>query len=286
MRSKLFVPGSRPELFEKAWRSEADALSFDLEDAVAESAKDAARRAVAAWLKGLPAVRPKTVIVRINALGSAAFEADLDAVIQAGLDVVNLPKVDSPEAVELVSRRLDALEASRALKRRIGILVNIETPQGLRKAVEIATATDRVIGLQLGIGDLFAPLGIARTLEAMAPIWLAVRFAAAEARAPAYDAAYVRIADLDGFRVEAEASRRFGFAGKSCVHPTQVATANNVYFPTAEEIAEARRAAAEADAKLSHGIGAFTVVGVMYDGPLVARAREIVRLADAEARHE
>jgi citrate lyase subunit beta / citryl-CoA lyase len=283
MRSKLFVPGSRPEFFEKAWLSQADALSFDLEDAVVPEAKDAARRAIAAALEQAPADQAKTVIVRVNAPGSADFEADLDAVVRPGLDAINLPKVDTPETVVALARRLDELEARLQLKRRIGVLVNIETPEGLRRALEIARASDRVIGLQLGFGDLFSSAGIERSLAAMTPVWLAVRFAAAEAGVPAYDAAYVRIADIDGYRAEAETSRRFGYAGKSCVHPTQIPVANTVYFPTDKEIATARRVAAEADAARARGVGAFTVDGVMYDGPLVVRAREIVRVA--EARH-
>ncbi len=241
MRSKLFVPGSRPELFDKAWRSEADAVSFDLEDAVVADAKTAAREAVAAALDRRPDAGSKTAIVRINASSGAALEADMDAVVRPGLDVINVPKVDGPEIIRTVGRRLESLEELRGLKRRVGILVNIETPQGLRKAAEIAMASDRIIGLQLGFGDLFAPLGIERTLAAMGPVWLAVRLAAAEAGLPAYDAAYVRIGDLEGFRAEAEASRRLGFAGKSCVHPSQIAHANAVFSPTENEMAAARK---------------------------------------------
>jgi len=285
MRSKLFVPGSRPELFEKAWRSDADALSFDLEDAVVAASKAGARNLVAKVLGNQPSPRSKIVIARVNPVGGADFEADLEAVARPGLDVVNLPKVEAPETVQSVARRLEEWEAQRGLEHRIGLLVNIETPRGLRNAAEIAISCDRVVGLQLGFGDLFSPLGIERSPATLTPIWLAVRLAAAEAGIPAYDGAFVGLADIDGFRVEAQAARAVGFAGKSCVHPSQVPIANAVFFPTDAEIAAARRIVARADEMESSGVGAFVVDGVMFDGPFIASARAVAKLFEEATRN-
>jgi citrate lyase subunit beta/citryl-CoA lyase len=279
MRSKLFVPGSRPELFEKAWRSPADALSFDLEDAVATTAKAQARQNVCEALADRSPNRAKTVIVRVNPFQSDSFEADLDAVVLPGLDILNLPKVEGPEVVRAVARRLGDHELRRHLARRVGLLVNIETPGALKRAAEIATSSDRLVGLQLGFGDLLSPLGIERTPDSLTPIRLAVRLAAGEARVCAYDGAFVDISDLTGFRAEAEAARAMGFSGKTCVHPIQVPIANSVFFPREAEIATARQAVAKADEMEARGVGAFTVNGVLFDGPLIARAREIVKLA-------
>ena len=284
MRSKLFIPGSRPELFEKAWRSEADALSFDLEDAVVAAAKPEARKHVAAALGAGGPNRRKIVLVRINAFAREDFESDLDAIVQPGLDVLNLPKVDRPETVREVARRLDRLEAQRGLAKRIGILANIETPGGLRRAYEIATASDRIVGLQLGFGDLLSPLGVERSPASLGPVRLSVRLAAGEAGAPAYDGAFVDVSDPAGFRAEAEAARAMGFAGKTCVHPSQTPIAKSVFVPRAAEIEAARQVVAKADEMEAQGVGAFTVKGVMFDGPLIARAREIVRLAAEQAR--
>jgi citrate lyase subunit beta/citryl-CoA lyase len=283
MRSKLFVPGSRPDLFEKAWQSEADAVSFDLEDAVITNAKAEARKHVAARVRSAPPERRKFIIVRINPFASDEFEADLDAVIQPGLDIINLPKVEDAETVRRVDQLLDKMESFRGLVRRIGILVNIETPRALRRAFEIATSSTRIIGLQLGFGDLFSPLGIERSPGSQEPVRLAVRFAAGEAGLAAYDGAFVDVSDLAGFRAEAEAARAMGFAGKTCVHPSQTPIANSVFFPRAAEIEMAKRVVAKADEMTAQGVGAFTVDGVMFDGPLIARAREIVRLVDGRA---
>ena len=285
MRSKLFVPGSRPELFEKAWRTDADALSFDLEDAVPVGSKSRAREFVAEALNSAPRPRSKIAIVRVNGLDGPDFEEDIQAVVRPGLDVINLPKIEDAEAVREAAGKLNELEAKRGIDRRIGILVNIETPRGLRNAAGIAASSDRVAGLQLGFGDLFAPLGIAKSLATMTPIWLALRLAAAEAGVPAYDAAFVEVADLEAFRAELMASRAIGFAGKSCVHPKQVPIANTVFFPSESEIDAARRVVARADEMDARGVGAFIMDGVMFDGPFVARAREILRLYEAGARN-
>jgi len=282
MRSKLFVPGSRPELFDRAFASAADAISFDLEDAVAPNRKDEARAAIAALL-ATRVPRKQTVIVRINPIDGPLFEPDLAAITCPGLDVVNLPKAESAADIHTISTHLNRLEHDRGLTRRIGVLANIETPRGLRLAAEVATADPRVVGLQVGFGDLFEPAGISRRSQAaLAGVWLAVRLAAAEANIPAYDGAYTNITDLAGFRAEAQAARDLGFSGKSCIHPTQIATANAVFAPSAAEVARARQIIAAADEKFAAGKGAFTLDGVMIDEPFIARARTILaQAADA-----
>jgi citrate lyase subunit beta/citryl-CoA lyase len=280
MRSKLFVPGSRPELFEKAMRSAADAISFDLEDAVVADSKAEARAYVEEAIGRAVGSSRKTIIVRVNPVDGPLFEPDLEAIARPGLDVVNLPKIENAEAVHRASDILERLERKHGLERRIGVLANIETPRGLRRAAEIAASSDRIVGLQLGFGDLFEPLGIERSVATLTPVWLAVRLAAAEAGVPAYDGAFVVVSDLAAFRAEAAAARSVGFAGKSCVHPTQIEVANAVFLPSAEQIEKARRIVSVADEMAARGVGAFTVEGVMADGPFILRAREILRIAE------
>lgn len=285
MRSKLFVPGSRPELFAKAAASAADALSFDLEDAVAKDRKAEARALLAAFLRQSSTEVRKIFVVRVNAVGTDLFQADLDAVVVPRLDIVNLPMVEDADAVAEAAARLDRLEAETSRSQSIGILANIETPKGLRNAAKIAAAHPRVIGLQIGYADLLEPYGIDRSdLAALAHIRIAVRLAAAEAGVAAYDGAYAIVKNPDGYRAECEAARRHGFAGKSCIHPSQIAIANDVFMPKPAEIERARcilAAAAEAEAK---GVGAFVVDGQMIDEPFLVSARAIVELADLHAR--
>jgi citrate lyase subunit beta / citryl-CoA lyase len=281
MRSKLFVPGSRPELFAKALGGEADALSFDLEDSVSAARKAEARSALQDLLSG-PTARAsgKTLIVRVNPVGSEHFEADVRAVVRPGLALLNLPKVESADDVLAAVRALEAAERANGVTEPVGLLLNIESARGLRLAYALASAHARVAGLQLGLGDLFEPLQIARhEPAALHSVMLQMRLAAGEAGVFAYDAAYARFSDMEGFRAEAGLARRLGYVGKSCIHPSQVAHANEVFQPTGEEIAHARRVDAAASDAEARGIGAYTVDGHMVDAPFVQRARAVLATA-------
>jgi citrate lyase subunit beta/citryl-CoA lyase len=281
MRSKLFVPGSRPELFSKAAASAADALSFDLEDAVAKDRKAEARAAVAAWLRGRPAGDSKIVVVRVNGFSSGLFADDCQAIVGLGLDVINLPMVESGGEVREAAEALDRLEKAARIGRPIGILANVETPKGLRMAADIATANPRIVGLQIGYADLFEPFGINRSdADAVNHVRIAVRFAAAEARVPAYDGAFAVVAEPDRFRAECETARSLGFAGKSCIHPSQVPIANECFMPRPAEVDKARRILAAADEAAAKGMGAFLVDGQMIDEPFLVSARAVVALAE------
>ncbi len=281
MRSKLFVPGTRPELFAKALASAADAVSIDLEDAVPQTRKAEARAAAARFLRSVPPASPgKLIVVRVNALATAHFAPDLDAVVWPGVDVVNLPKAESADDIGAAAAALGRQEAERGIARPIGLLATIESPRGLRLAAEIATASPRIVGLQLGFADLFEPLGIDRQdATAVRQVQLAVRFAAGEAGIAAYDAAFAAVTDPAGYRREAERARRLGYSGKSCIHPGQVAIANEVFRPSDAEIAHALRVLEAARAAEDTGVGAFVVDGKMVDAPFVERSRAIVALA-------
>jgi citrate lyase subunit beta/citryl-CoA lyase len=277
MRSKLFVPASRPELFAKALDGDADAISFDLEDAVQETRKGEARATLEALLREMGArPRGKVIIVRVNGLLTPHFEADVAAVAGPAVDMINLPKPESAEDI----RAAAAVLARHDDEGRIGILANIESPRGLRMAAEIAGAHPRVAGLQLGLGDLFEPSGIDRS-DALAvhAMQLAVRLAAAEAGRWACDTVYAAVKDPDGFRREAEAARRLGYLGKSCIHPSQVPLANQVFRPSDAEVAAALRVVRAARGAEAGGVGAFVVDGRMIDLPFIRRAEAVLGAA-------
>jgi citrate lyase subunit beta/citryl-CoA lyase len=280
MRSKLFVPASRPELFAKALASAADAISFDLEDAVEESSKPAARTALQTLFKQDLSAHHKLIVVRINAIDTPHFAADLDSIVSTAMHIVNIPMVEDPDTVRAVAAELERLEKARGLARPIGILVNIESPKGLRRAAELACAHPRVVGLQIGFGDLFAPLGIVSCEpSALQAVRVAVRFAAGEAGIHAYDGAFVDIKNPEAFKLDAQAAQRLGFAGKSCIHPTQIALANEVFRPSDAAIAHAVKVLEETRKKLAEGVGAFVVDGRLIDGPFITEAEHTVALA-------
>lgn len=277
MRSKLFVPGSRPELFEKAFNSEADAISIDLEDAVPEAGKACARAAVAAFLGKRIRMREQSIVVRVNSLASTHFASDLETLVGLDFDVVNLPKAESAADILTLVESLTELEARRGLTRPLRILANIESPRGLRYVADIALASPRVIGLQIGYGDLFEPLNIRRKhVGATEHVQLAVRLAAGEAGIAAYDGAFPDIRDLAGFREEALRAKDLGLQGKSCIHPSQVAAANEAFQPSSKEIAFSRKVVDAWQAAGTVGRGAVVVDGVMIDAPYAAKAEALL----------
>jgi len=272
VRSKLFVPCSRPDFFGKALAGEADALSFDLEDAVAADVKQAARERLVELLRSDRAASSnKRMIVRVNAPDTPFFTEDLAALASVRIDIVNIPKTESPAAVRDVAAQMDALGLAADL------LVNIETARGRAQAEAIADAHPRVVGLQAGLNDLFAPLGIDRydSRHVHAALW-SIRLAAGDAGRFAYDGAWPDLGDEDGFRAEAALARSLGFLGKSCIHPRQVAIANSVFGDNPAVLAEARRIVAAAREAEAAGRGAFRLAGRMIDRPMVARAEALL----------
>lgn len=277
MRSKLFVPGARPELFGKALASAADAISIDLEDAVVASRKSEARAAVSEFLRSSDSrTSAKSIIVRVNALATEHFSADAYAIASPNLTLVNFPKVESRSEIDAAVAIIDRVFTDAGLRPELRILANIESPKGLRNAAQIA-AHPRVAGLQLGYADLFGPYGIERrNPQHVYSVMFAVRMAAAEAGVFAYDGAFAEIKDAEGFRAEAGMAQRLGFLGKSCIHPSQIALANEVFRPAEAEIRQAERLLEAARHATGGGAGAFLLDGRMIDMPDIRRAEQIV----------
>jgi citrate lyase subunit beta/citryl-CoA lyase len=290
MRSKLFVPGSRPELFAKALASAADAISFDVEDSVPEDDKARAREHIADFLRSAAtraALREsaKIIIVRINSVNSGYFEDDLRAFACPQVALLNLPKVQDAGHVRQAAAALAAVERRNGVQEAIKLLVNIETPRAMRLAAEIADADPRVAGLQLGLTDLFESLGIDRKDERSVHAGLfGVRLAAAESGRFVYDSAFPDVADEAGFRREAEQARRLGYVGKSCVHPKQVPLANEIFGVDALGLAEARRILDSAKEASMLGRGAFLLDGRMIDAPAIKRAAQLLAEAGEGGR--
>ncbi|WP_423603357.1 HpcH/HpaI aldolase/citrate lyase family protein [Sphingomonas sp. MS122] len=272
MRSKLFVPCSRPEFFGKALASAADALSFDLEDSVPADGKAAARERLAAFL-GSDAMRQtaKQIIVRVNDPAGPDFAADVEALRDRRIGMINLPKLEEAATVIAAANRITA-----ALDRPVDLLVNIETPRALIRAAEIAGAHPHVAGLQVGLNDLFATLGADRhdPRNVHAALWQ-IRLGAAGAGVFACDGAWPDLQDEAGFRGEAEMARALGYLGKSCIHPSQIAAANTI-FGLDRDLEAARRLVAAARAAALEGRGAFLFEGRMVDRPMIAQAEALL----------
>lgn len=282
MRSKLFVPASRPGLFVKALSSQADGLSFDLEDSVRDDKKLEARLTLSGFLESSELLESnKTIIVRVNSIDSPYFMDDILAVAKAATHMINLPKIESAQEIDLAVKAISAAEKKNGInldgKSPIQLLINIETPKSLRIAHELAAAHERVGGLQLGLGDLFEPNRIDRqSITAIEQAMFTTAMAAHEGGVVAYDGAFANIADPEGYKAEAQLAKGLGFEGKSCIHPSQIDYANEIFQPSREEIEYALRVlAAESDAQ-KNSVGAFVVDGKMIDPPFANRARAIL----------
>ena len=277
MRSKLFVPAVRPEWFEKALHSGADAICFDLEDTVASERKLEARRYVESFLSGLQPSSSPLLLVRSNAVVSPHFSQDLTASVWPSLFAIALPKVESVAEIATAADLLTEIERSRKRTAPVCVLPTIESPRGLRLAAEIASSSPRVIGLQIGFADLLEPLGIAPTNTfARNQIRLQVRLAAAEAGLDCYDSAVADFKDIEGYKRELKAASSLGFAGGSCIHPTQISVANIAFTPTTEVLRYAQRIVDAAELAEKQAYAVTSVDGKMIDRPFILRAKRLL----------
>ncbi len=270
VRSWLYVPGDRPDRFESALNSGADAVVVDLEDGVAPSHKEAARDAVVAWLEEV-SDGPR-IVVRINAIGEGGLE-DLVHLPMASVDALRIPKVESPDDVNAVAEVLD-------LECQTRLLPIIESCIGLERANSIAFAHSLVAGISLGEGDLISELGTnyGPTLD-WARVQVIVSARAAKLPSPA-QGVYPWPHDVEGLREDSMRGRQLGFFGRSAIHPAQVPVINEVFGPTANELSRAESLLEKLDEFRGNGVGAFLdEEGKFVDAAMIAGARLTVTRA-------
>jgi len=285
MRSLLYTPGHRASLVARVLDgglpATPDVALLDLEDGVPAAEKENARRVLAEAIA--PSRGRALRYVRIRPISSDAAEADLEAVVQPGLDGVVVPKVERAEDLAAVDETLRQRERAAGLaERSVRVIAAIETAAGLLDAPRIARGS-RVIGLMFGSEDFAADLGLPphREGEAADMIYArsAIVVAAAAARVLAFDGIWANFKDEPGLRVDALRGRRLGFAGRQCIHPDQIAVVNEIYAPSEEEIAHARRVVSAFEDGVGRGLGAVALDGEMLDAPIVERARRTIKMA-------
>jgi citrate lyase subunit beta/citryl-CoA lyase len=279
-RSVLYMPAANERALEKAKTISADAIIFDLEDAVAPDAKEAARpNAVAA--AGSNEYGGRELTIRCNGLDTPWGADDLIAAATSGASAVVIPKVGSVAYLDEVSSRLDAAGAPKSLK----IWAMVETPTAIFDVRAIA-AHARVAVLVMGTNDLARELRSALGAAGRHPLvpHLATALAAArEAGKVILDGVYNDVKNLDGFRDECVQGMEMGFDGKTLIHPGQVDIANDVWAPSDEEVEHARRVIEAFEAATAEGRGVITVDGRMIENLHVANAQRTLAVADAIA---
>jgi citrate lyase subunit beta/citryl-CoA lyase len=287
LRSFLFAPGNHARRVEKALSLDADAVILDLEDAVATAEKPATREAVAAALE-----RPRRglLYVRVNAVDSEFCYGDLLAIVRNGLDGVILPKVESAAGLATADWLLAQLERDRGMPAgAIDLIPIIETAQGLDRLGPILAGGTRVRRVAFGAGDFTLDVNMAWSRDeaelAHARAAIVTTSRAAGIEAP-LDTVWVELTDQDGLEASAATALRFGFQGKMCIHPDQIAVVNRVFTPSDAEIAAAERVVAAFAKAEAEGSAAIQLDGKFIDYPIVYRAQRVLQRIAAIRRRE
>jgi citrate lyase subunit beta/citryl-CoA lyase len=290
-RTSLFVPAARWDMIEKGSTSAADAVCLDLEDGVAPDRKALGRINVVKALRELD-FGPRTRMVRVNGVDTQHTYRDLVEVIEGAgdrLDVVMVPKAQSPADLLFVDRLLTQIELAKGFRSRIGIAAQIETAAGLLWIREIAAATPRLESLIFGPGDFAASMGMPTSgigafdehdEQYPGHRWhTAMQMLVAAARAHglrAIDGPFAAYQDAAGLDRSARIGRALGFDGKQAIHPGQLDAINRIYSPTEAEVAHAARVVEVCDAAAAEGRGTAGLDGTMIDLASVRIARVIL----------
>ena len=286
-RSMLFVPVTQRRFVDGAAKRGADAIILDLEDSVAASEKERARGLVAEATE-IVSRGGADVVVRLNRPMRMTVR-DLEAVIGPTVHAVALPKAESAQHVQLVAEIIEELEAERGMP--VGatkIVAMVETASAFFRIAEIAKASPRLVGLNVGAEDFALSAGMLPEAEGLfMPKQMCVFAARAAGIMPlGFLGTVAEFHDLGGFRETVRRSRRLGFMGASVIHPSQIAILNEEFRPSATEIDHARRVVSAYDEALAQGVGAVTVDGKMIDVPVVERAKLLLEREGAIAARE
>jgi citrate lyase subunit beta / citryl-CoA lyase len=281
-RSMLFLPAHITKFVERGHTRGADAYILDLEDGVPVHEKSSARRQLEV---GVPLVRQggAAALIRINAQ-SELREADLSAACLSGVSAIVLPKVNAPFDVASVATRLEALERARGLVAgSVRLIAQVEHVTALTRLDEIARSAPRLLGMILGSEDFSVSAGMDPIPQTLFLPNQQIVFACRRAGILpfGFPASIADYTELDVFRSHIRVARRMGFVGAFCIHPSQVEILNQEFLPSSADIEGARGVIAAFDAAARAGKGATSYLGQMIDLPVVARAHEVLRRADA-----
>ena len=282
-RSMLFLPGNNPNMLINGNCLGADAIIFDLEDAVSPAEKDAARILVRNTMRYMD-FRGCELIVRINSIDTPYWKQDLDAILPYKPNLILLPKTGTPEDALEADAYMTQVEESLGMeKNTVGLMPLIETAMGVENAFRIASCTDRVKALFLGAEDLTADLQCKRTKEGREIEYARTRLvvAARAAGVDVYDTPFTDVNDDEGIVTDAELAKALGFTGKASISPRHVEVINSVFSPTQKEVDYAYEVMEAIKLAKAQGKGAIALHGKMIDAPIVARAQRTISMAQA-----
>jgi citrate lyase subunit beta/citryl-CoA lyase len=277
-RSRLYLPGNEPKYFINAGLHGPDAVILDLEDSVHPAEKDAARLLVRNALRSVDFGAAERM-VRINQLPLGL--ADLEEIIPQSPDLILVPKVESTAQVAGVDAAITRINGQHGISRPIWLMPILESALGIENAFAIATSSERICGLSIGLEDYTAHLGVAKTPTGSESLYARQRVvnAAHAAHIQAIDSVFGDIADMDGLLRWGEASRAMGFEGMGCIHPMQIEVIHRAFAPSQAEVEKALKIVAAFEDAQAKGIGVVSLGSKMIDAPVVNRALKLVARA-------
>lgn len=282
-RTMIFLSAQKPGLIKDPLIYGADSLMLDLEDAVAENQKDAARFSLYQALKTVD-YGDTEVIVRINGLDTPHWREDVRVCVAAGADGVRIAKCESAGDVIAVEKAIEAAEEEfRKEKGRTLLMAALESPKGILNAQEIAAASKRMFGIAISGGDLRRTMQVSPVrggVELNTARGLVV-LAARAAGVQCFDTVFTDLNDEEGFRAEVLLDKQIGFDGKSLVNPRQIAAVHEIYAPSEKEITAAEKIVRAVKENSAKGVGVFTVDGKMIDIAFLPGAERTIALAKA-----
>ena len=279
-RSRLYVPGGEPKYFINAALYGSDGVILDLEDSVHPSEKDAARLLVRNALRAVDFLACERM-VRINQLPIGL--EDLDEIVPECPDLILIPKVEVPDQVIAVEKRIDEVKSDYGLTRPIWLMPILESALGIENAFAMARASEKTVALTIGLEDYTADLGVVKTSTGSESLYARQRVlnAAHAAGIQAIDSVFGDVGDLDALRAWATNSRALGFEGMGCLHPTQIPLIHEAFAPTASEMERARKILAAYNDAQAKGLGVVSLGSKMIDPPVVNRALKLLARAQA-----
>ena len=279
-RSLIFVPGNNPRFLEKAKSLSADIVCFDLEDSVPDKEKKKARTLIKNALKKRNQYSV-SVFVRTNSPNSNKIEADLNEIVQKGIDGIVIPKVDSAKEIKKIEKTISSLEKKRKI-RGIRLIPSIESALGVINCYEIASSSKRIDALVFGIFDLLNDVGIeyakgnplgAKYSRYKVPI------AAAAAGIYAIDGIWQDIKDTSGLKKDCKIGKSLGYVGKSVIYPDQIKTVHKIFHPNKTEVTWAKKVCSIYKKSSKKGKGATVIDGKMIDEVHYKRAKALLEIS-------
>ena len=282
-RTMLFMNAQKPGLIKDAYIYGVDSIILDLEDAVAENQKDAARFSLYHALKSID-YGDTEVLVRMNGLETPHWQEDIRVSVAAGADGVRIAKCESAADVRLVEEHVRAAEEEFGVETgRTLLMAALESPKGILNAAEICTASERMLGVAISGGDFRKSMHV-RPVPGGIEINTArslMLLAARAAGIQCFDTVFTALDDEEGFRAEVRLDHEMGFDGKSLINPRQIAYVHETFAPTPAEIATAELYVRSYEEQSKQGGGVYTVNGKMVDIPFIEDAQRIIALAKA-----